>query len=92
MWRDHMGVPNQPKTPGRSLRVPDETWGPGQENAKRRGDTLSEIMRDSLDAYNIMTDAQWADLVDVAGRLGISRPQLFSDAIIEWVERHKGKA
>lgn len=50
------------------------------------------IMRDSLDGFNIMTDEQWADLIDVAIRLDISRPELFSTAIIEWVERHKGKA
>lgn len=89
MWREHMGVPNQPKTPGRAVRVPDETWDPARESAKRRGETLSNIMRDSLDGFNIMTDEQWADLIDVALRLDISRPELFSTAIIEWVERHK---
>lgn len=91
MWREDMGVPNQPKTPGRAVRVPDNTWNPAREAAKRRGETLSDIMRDSLDAFNIMTDEQWSDLVDVAISEGITRPELFSTAITEWVARHKGK-
>lgn len=91
MQRQTMGVPNQPRTPGRAVRVPDSTWNPAQEAARRRGDTLSEIMRDSLDAYIIMTDEQWADLIDVAADTGLTRPQLFSSAIIDYVERNKGQ-
>lgn len=82
-------VPNQPRTPTRAVRVPDSTWHPAQDSARRRAETLSEIMRDSLDAFNMFTDEEWADLVDVAVRVGISRPDLFSSAIKEWVERHK---
>ena len=87
MPRQTVVVPNQPRTPNRAVRVPDSTWLPAQEAARRRGDTLSEIMRDSLDAYNIMSDEQWYELVEVAGSRGMSRPQLFSTAIIEWVQR-----
>ena len=89
MVRQTSLVPNQPRTPNRAVRVPDATWLPAQEAARRRGDTLSEIMRDSLDAYNIMTDAQWDDLVETASRAGMSRPELFSTAIVGWVEREK---
>ena len=91
MPRQTVNVPNQPRTPNRAVRVPDATWIPAQEAARRRGDTLSEIMRDSLDAYNIMTDDQWNDLVHVAGVTGLSRPELFSTAIIQWVERESRK-
>ena len=80
-------VPNQPRTPNRAVRVPDSTWIPAQETAQRRGETLSEIMRDSLDAFNLMTDEQWSDLVNVAAETKLTRPQLFSTAIIQWVDR-----
>ena len=87
MPRQTEDVPNQPRTPNRAVRVPDNIWFPAQDASRRRGDTLSEIMRDSLEAYVIMSDQQWNELVDVAGAAGMSRPQLFSTAIIEWVER-----
>ena len=87
MPRQTVAVPNQPRTPNRAVRVPDATWVPAQEAAARRGETLSEIMRDSLDAFNIMTDEQWTELVNVADDTGLTRPQLFSTAIIEWVAR-----
>ena len=87
MPRQTEGAPNQPRTPNRAVRVPDATWFPAQDAARRRGDTLSEIMRDSLEAYVIMSDEQWSDLVEVAGDSGLTRPQLFSTAIIEWVRR-----
>lgn len=87
-------VPNRPRTPQRAVRVPDDTWYPAQDAAKRRGERhgVSEILRDSLDAFNILTDEQWSDLLDVAAGMGMSRPELFSTAIIEWVQRHKGEA
>ena len=91
MPRQTVNVPNQPRTPNRAVRVPDATWLPAQEAAERRGDTLSEIMRDSLDAYIIMTDEQWNDLVIVAVDSRMSRPELFSTAIIQWVERESRK-
>ena len=87
MHRQTVDVPNQPRTPNRAVRVPDDTWFPAQEAARRRGDTLSEIMRDSLEAYVILSDDEWADLVEVAADAGMTRPQLFSTAIIEWVQR-----
>lgn len=84
-------VPNQPRTPTRAVRVPDSIWHPAGEAAHRRRDTLSDVMRDSLEAYLVFTDEQWSDLEDVAADLGLTRPQLFSTAIIEFVERHKGR-
>ena len=84
-------VPNQPRTPQRSVRVPDGVWIPAHQAAKRRGETggLSAIMRDSLEAYNKFTDEQWADLEDVAADAGMGRAELFATAIMEWVELHR---
>lgn len=46
-------------------------------------------MRDSLEAYLVFTDEQWSDLEDVAADLELTRPQLFSTAILEYVARHR---
>lgn len=45
------GVPNQPKTPQRSVRVPDEVWRAAKERAEAEGNTLSDVLRQVLDAY-----------------------------------------
>lgn len=44
-------VPNQPKTPQRSVRVPDEVWEAAKQRAEDEGSTLSEVMRQVLEAY-----------------------------------------
>jgi len=44
-------VPNQPKTPMRAIRVPDELWKAAQEIARERGETLSDVIRDGLTEY-----------------------------------------
>lgn len=45
------GVPNQPKTPQRTVRVPDEVWLPAKAAAERRGESLSEVIRVALERY-----------------------------------------
>lgn len=44
-------VPNQPKTPQRSVRVPDEVWQAAKERAEAEGRTLSDVVREALAAY-----------------------------------------
>lgn len=44
-------VPNQPKTPQRSVRVPDEIWQAARERADAEGRSLSEVVREALAAY-----------------------------------------
>ena len=44
-------VPNQPKTPQRSVRVPDEVWKAAQERADEEGRTLSDVVRVALEKY-----------------------------------------
>lgn len=51
MSENNRSVPNQPKTPLRAVRVPDELWKAAQAVAKARGETLSEVIRDCLSAY-----------------------------------------
>lgn len=44
-------VPNQPKTPIRGVRVPDETWHAAQRIAAQRDETPSDIVRAALERY-----------------------------------------
>lgn len=41
-------MPNQPKTPNRSVRVPDDEWLPAQKIAKETGETMTDIVRRAL--------------------------------------------
>ena len=47
IWR----VPNQPKTPKRSIRVPDALWAAAIEKAEARGEVLAEEIRKFLERY-----------------------------------------
>lgn len=47
-----MRVPNQPKTPVRGFRIPDDIYKRAQANAKERDEDLSSIVRAALDRYN----------------------------------------
>lgn len=51
MWRNTDRVPNQPKTPQRAIRVPDDLWQRARAIAKDRGETISEVLRDALVEY-----------------------------------------
>ena len=44
-------MPNQPKTPVRTIRVPDDLWEAAQAKAKARGDSVSQVVRDALRRY-----------------------------------------
>lgn len=45
------GVPNQPKTPLRSFRIPDELWEAAKSKAAARGEDLSTVVRAALRRY-----------------------------------------
>lgn len=45
-------VPNQPATPKRSVRVPDETWLTARANAAERGEDVATVIREALERYN----------------------------------------
>jgi len=44
-------VPNQPKTPLRSFRIPDDVYKAAQAKAAERGETVSSVVVDSLKRY-----------------------------------------
>lgn len=44
-------VPNQPKTPMKSFRIPEDLYRAAQEKATERGETLSDVVRAALERY-----------------------------------------
>jgi hypothetical protein len=44
-------VPNQPKTPVRSFRIPDTIYLPAKAKAQAEGDNLTDIVKDALLEY-----------------------------------------
>ena len=44
-------VPNQEKTPRRTIRIDDELWRAAQAEAKRRGVTISDVVRDLMERF-----------------------------------------
>jgi predicted DNA-binding protein len=45
------GVPNKPKTKGRSIRVPDELWQEALNTSHQQGETISDVVREALQEY-----------------------------------------
>lgn len=45
------GVPNQPKTPQRSFRIPDEVYEAAKAKAAAKGETLTDVVRRALERY-----------------------------------------
>lgn len=48
---DNESVPNQPKTPIRGIRVPDELWDAARAKAVAAGENVSDVVRRALDDY-----------------------------------------
>lgn len=44
-------MPNQPKTPQRTVRVPDDVWERAKVRAEARGETVSDVVRRALERY-----------------------------------------
>lgn len=44
-------MPNQPRTPARSIRIPDEMWNQAKAVAEARGEDVSVEVRAGLERY-----------------------------------------
>lgn len=44
-------MPNQPRTPARSVRIPDELWRAALHKAEERGESVSDVLRRALERY-----------------------------------------
>jgi hypothetical protein len=52
MDQNHDNVsPNVPRTPHRTIRVPDDLWAAAMRIAHERGEVLSDVIRDCLREY-----------------------------------------
>ncbi|HKY58331.1 MAG TPA: hypothetical protein VJL80_09860 [Aeromicrobium sp.] len=44
-------MPNQPATPNRTVRVPDEVWDAAKRVAADRGETITSVIIRALERY-----------------------------------------
>ena len=44
-------VPNQPKTPNHSVRIPDEIWEAAKRKAADHGETITDVILRALKRY-----------------------------------------
>lgn len=44
-------MPNQPATPNRTIRIPDEVWEALRARADERGETITDVVLRALRAY-----------------------------------------
>ncbi|GAS98919.1 Gp65 [Mycolicibacterium canariasense] len=44
-------MPNQPRTPLRSFRIPDDLYEAAQQKAEEKGETVSDVVRRALERY-----------------------------------------
>jgi predicted HicB family RNase H-like nuclease len=44
-------MPNQPKTPLKSFRIPEDLYRAAQAKAAEKGESLSQVVRRSLERY-----------------------------------------
>ena len=44
-------MPNQPKTPARSIRIEDGLWRRAKERAAERGESVTDAIRKFLERY-----------------------------------------
>jgi hypothetical protein len=44
-------MPNQPKTPLRNIRVPDDLWTAAKAKAESRGETVTDVLIRALRRY-----------------------------------------
>ncbi|WP_207573592.1 YlcI/YnfO family protein [Mycolicibacterium bacteremicum] len=44
-------MPNQPRTPLRSFRIPDELYAAAQAKAEEKGESVSDVVRRALERY-----------------------------------------
>lgn len=44
-------MPDRPKTPHRTIRVPDDLWKAAQDKAEAKGESVSDVIRRALQRY-----------------------------------------
>jgi antitoxin component of RelBE/YafQ-DinJ toxin-antitoxin module len=79
-------VPNQPKTPVRTVRVPDDIWDEAVRLAAERGTNVSEIVRSCLARYG---DDLWNEAQRIAEQRGETVSDVLRGCLRRYVRRYR---
>lgn len=83
---DTMGRVSTRGTPPRSIRIADDVWTPAAELAERLGETLSDVVRESLVGYvELHTERVWAEAVAMAVERGDHLPDILHRALEDYI-------
>ena len=58
-------MPNQPKTPGRSVRISDDLWEAAKDVAAEQEETVTEVIVRSLTSYVAMHSPPTTETADI---------------------------
>lgn len=58
-------MPNPSHTPNHNIRIPDDTWDAAAAKAERHGETVSSVVRESLQRYAAAPVLAPGDTVDL---------------------------
>jgi len=67
-------MPNHPKTPGHTIRVPDDEWIPAKDKAAKEGETMTDVIRRALRKYVAGTALLVLVLASFSGSAEASAP------------------
>lgn len=73
-------------TTQRSIRIADDVWIPANELAERLGETVSDVVRESLAGYiELHTSPTWAEAMEIAERRGDDLLDIVRAALAEYI-------
>lgn len=74
----------------RSFRVADKIWDAAAEVASKEGETVSDVIRDSLVSYVEMHgDALWSQALDLAEERGDDLSDVIRHALENYVQQDR---
>lgn len=81
-------APNQPRTPGRNLRVADPLWAAALAKAKLEGTSVTAVVVSFLEAWVAVPDPLWSSAAEAAERAGTTVPA----EVVSFLERYVSEA
>lgn len=70
----------------RTVRADDSVWIPAKDLAERLGETISDVVRESLVGYlELHTDPTWAEAMAVAAEHGDDLRAIIRQALVDYV-------
>ena len=85
---DKMGGVRAKGTPNRTIRISDEIWDDASELAERLGESVADVVRESLVGYvELHNEPTWAAAMATAKERGDYLPDIILDALNEYIYR-----